>query len=208
MTGVQTCALPISLTLGDNRRVDFSQSMIFMTSNLGAAEMTALAEPRLGFHVACSGDGASKAKLNGKITTTGIAAARRRFTPEFMNRLDHIVVFRSLGTPELRRIIDIELDIVQQRIGVAAQGNPFSIHVTASAKEFLLAEGTDVRYGARPLKRAIERLLVHPLSNLMATGQVRRGDYIRVSHAQDAPGLLFSRETKAQQAWVVGCEAA
>ena len=87
-----------TLTLGDNRRVDFSQSMIFMTSNLGAAEMTALAEPRLGFHVACSGDGASKAKLNGKITTTGIAAARRRFTPEFMNRLDHVVVFRSLGT--------------------------------------------------------------------------------------------------------------
>ena len=133
-----------TMTLGDNQRVDFSQSMIFMTSNLGAAEMTALAEPRLGFHVACSGDGASEAKLNGKITTTGIAAARRRFTPEFMNRLDHIVVFRSLGTPELRRIIDIELDIVQQRIGAAAQGNPFSIDVTASAKEFLLAEGTDV----------------------------------------------------------------
>jgi len=197
-----------TMTLGDNQRVDFSQCMIFMTSNLGATEMTALAEPRLGFHVACSGDGTSKAKLNGKITMTGIAAARRRFTPEFMNRLDHIVVFRSLGTPELRRIIDIELDIVQQRIDAAAQGNPFSIDVTASAKEFLLAEGTDVRYGARPLKRAIERLLVHPLSNLMATGQIRRGDYIRVSHAQDAPGLLFSRETKAQQAWVVGCEAA
>ena len=197
-----------TLTLGDNRRVDFSQSMIFMTSNLGAAEMTALAEPRLGFHVACSGDGASKANLNGKITTTGIAAARRRFTPEFMNRLDHIVVFRSLGTPELRRIIDIELDIVQQRIDAAAQRNPFSIHATASAKEFLLVEGTDVRYGARPLKRAIERLLVQPLSNLMATGQIRRGDYIRISHAQDAPGLLFSRETEAQQAWVVGCEAA
>ena len=197
-----------TLTLGDNQRVDFSQSMIFMTSNLGAAEMSALAEPRLGFHAACSGDGASEAKMNGKITTTGIAAARRRFTPEFMNRLDHIIVFRSLGIPELRRIIDIELDIVQRRIGVAAPDNPFSINVTASAKEFLLAEGTDARYGARPLKRAIERLLVHPLSNLMATGQIRRGDYIRVSHALDAPGLLFSRETKAQQAWVVGCEAA
>ena len=167
-----------TLTLGDNRRVDFSQSIIFMTSNLGAAEMSALAEPRLGFQVACSGDGASTAKMNGKITTTGIAAARRRFTPEFMNRLDHIVVFRSLGTPELRRIVDIELDIVQQRIGAAAQGNPFSIHVMGNAKEFLLSEGTDVRYGARPLKRAIERLLVHPLSNLMATGQIRRGAFV------------------------------
>jgi ATP-dependent Clp protease ATP-binding subunit ClpA len=197
-----------TLTLGDNQRVDFSQTMIFMTSNLGAAEMSALAEPRLGFHAACSGDGASNAKLNGRITTTGIAAARRRFTPEFINRLDHIVVFRSLGTPELRRIIDIELDIVQQRIGAAARSNPFSIKVTASGKEFLLSEGTDVRYGARPLKRAIERLLVHPLSNLMATGQIRRGDCIRVSPAQDASGLLFSREIEAQQAWGVGCEAA
>src|SRR5208283_2547373 len=183
-----------TLTLGDNQRVDFSQSMIFMTSNLGAAEMNTLAEPRLGFHVACSGDGASKAKLNSKITTTGIAAARRRFTPQFMNRLDHIVVFRSLGTPELRRIIDIELDIVQQRIGVAAQGNPFSIHVTPSAKEVLLSEGTDVRYGARPLKRAIERLLVHPLSNLMASGQIRRGDTIRVSHAGCTPPAVLARD--------------
>ena len=197
-----------TLTLGDNQRVDFSQSMIFMTSNLGAAEMSSLAEHRMGFPVACSGDGASKAKLNGKITRMGIAAARRRFTPEFMNRLDHIVVFRSLGAPQLRRIIDIELDTVQQRIIAAAQGNPFSIHVTANAKEFLLSEGTDIRYGARPLKRAIERLLVYPLSNLMATGQIRRGDYIRVSRAQDAAGLLFSRETKTQQAWGAGCEAA
>ena len=197
-----------TLTLGDNRRVDFSQSMIFMTSNLGAAEMSALAAPRLGFHVACSGDDASKAKLNGKITTTGIAAARRRFTPEFMNRLDHIVVFRSLGTPELRRIVDIELDIVQERIRAAARDNRFFLAVKESAKEFLVTEGTDVRYGARPLKRAIERLLVHPLSNLMASGQIRRGDRIRVSHPQDAPSLLFSRETQTEQAWGVASQAA
>ena len=197
-----------TLTLGDNRRVDFSQCMIFMTSNLGAAEMSALAAPRLGFHVSCSGDGASKTKLNGSLTATGIAAARRRFTPEFMNRLDHIVVFRSLGAPELRRIVDIELDLVQQRITAAAQDDPFYLHVTASAKDFLLSEGTDVRYGARPLKRAIERLLVHPLSNLMATRQIRRGDHIRVSHAQDSPGLLFSRETEVEQACGVSSLAA
>ena len=197
-----------TMTLGDNRRVDFSQSMIFMTSNLGAAEMTALAEPRLGFHVACSADVASEAKLNGKITTTGIAAARRRFTPEFINRLDHIVVFRSLGTPELRRIVDIELDLVQDRIHAAAGDNRFLLTVRESAKDFLVTEGTDVRYGARPLKRAIERLLVHPLSNLMASGQIRRGDRIRVSHPQDAPSLLFSRETQAEQAWSVASQAA
>src|SRR4029453_12455784 len=149
-----------------NRRVDFSQTMIFMTSNLGAAEMSAPEAPRLGFHVAGSGDDTGKKKVNGKIATTGVAAARRRFTPEFINRLDHIVVFRSLGTPELRRIVDIELDLVQQGIRAAARDNRFFLAVTESAKEFLVAEGTDERYGARPLKRAIERLLVHPLSNL------------------------------------------
>jgi ATP-dependent Clp protease ATP-binding subunit ClpA len=125
-----------------------------------------------------------------------------------MNRLDHIVVFRSLGTPELRRIIDIELDLVQQRIRAAAQDNRFFLDVTDCAKEFLVAEGTDERYGARPLKRAIERLLVHPLSNLMASRQIRRGDCIRVSHAQDAPSLLFSRETETEQAWGIGCRKA
>jgi ATP-dependent Clp protease ATP-binding subunit ClpB len=196
-----------TLTLGDNRRVDFSQSMIFMTSNLGAAEMSALATPRLGFHAACSGDGAGKA-LHGKIAAMGVAAARRRFTPEFINRLDQIVVFKSLGTAELRRIIDIELQFVQERIHAAAQENRFFIAVSESAREFLLAEGTDARYGARPLKRAIERLLVQPLSNLMASKQIRRDDYVRVSHVQDAPSLLFSLETQAEQAWGVVSQAA
>ena len=196
-----------TLTLGDNRRVDFSRCMIFMTSNLGAAEMSDLAAPRLGFHSACSGD-SGKTKLNGRIMSTGIAAARRRFTPEFINRLDHIVVFKSLGSPELRRIIEIELNNVQQRIHDAAQDAQFHLAVTESAKEFLLAEGTDVRYGARPLKRAIERLLVHPLSNLMASRQIRRGDSIRVSHVHDAPSLLFSRDAEVEQAWGVGRQAA
>jgi len=189
-----------TLTLGDNRRVDFTNSMIFMTSNLGAAEMSVLMAPRLGFHVAGAGDGG---ELNEKITATGVAAARRRFTPEFINPLDHVVVFRSLGTPELRRIINPELELVQQRIRVAAQDAQFHLTVTDSAKEFLLAEGTDARYGARPLKRAIERLLVHPLSNLMASRQIRRGDHIRVSHVQDAPNLRFSREAETEQAYGV-----
>jgi ATP-dependent Clp protease ATP-binding subunit ClpB len=197
-----------TLTLGDNRRVDFSQSIIFMTSNLGAAEMSALSAPRLGFHVADSSDEAGKAELNGKVTAAGVSAARRRFTPEFINRLDHIVVFRSLGMTELRRIVDIELNGVQQRIRAAAGDNRFVLDVTGSAREFLVAQGTDERYGARPLKRAIERLLVHPLSNLMASRQIRRGDRIRVSHLQDARSLLFSREAQVEQAWGVASQAA
>ena len=74
------------------------------------------------------------------------------------------------------QIVDIELELVQQRIQIAAGNKPFFVDVTDSAKEYLLVEGTDFRYGARHLKRAIERLLVQPLSNLMASGQIRRGD--------------------------------
>jgi ATP-dependent Clp protease ATP-binding subunit ClpB len=183
-----------TLTLGDNRRVDFSSTMVFLTSNLGATEMSSLLTPRLGFHVPSVEDPSHNAKLGARISNAGVAAARRKFTPEFINRLDKIVVFKSLGNEELRRIIDIELEMVQQRIQAAAIGKPFLVNVTDSARTFLLKEGTDFRYGARPLKRAIERLLVQPLSNLMATSQIQRGDRIRVSHSEGSLLLSFSRE--------------
>src|SRR4030081_3002424 len=153
-----------TLTLGDNHKVDFSAAMVFLTSNLGAAEMSSLVSPRLGFHAPSSEDTGNNAKLSARISGAGIAAARRKFTPEFINRLDKIVVFKSLGVEELRRIVDMELEMVQQPIQAPAGSKPFLVDVTDSAREFLLVEGTDFKYGARQLKRAIERLLVHPLS--------------------------------------------
>ena len=196
-----------TLTLGDNRKVDFSAAMVFLTSNLGAAEMSSLVSPRLGFHAYALDDDGVNAKLSARISSAGIAAARRKFTPEFINRLDNIVVFKSLGNEELRRIIDIELEMVQQRVQTAAPSNPFLFNVTDAAREFLLAEGTDVRYGARHLKRAIERLLVQPLSNLIASGQIHCGDCIRVSHEGRSDVLVFGREP-AVQAWEVAGHAA
>src|SRR6266446_4309852 len=136
-----------TLTLGDNRKVDFSAAMVFLTSNLGAAEMSSLLSPRLGFHVPSPEDTGSHAKLSARISSAGIAAARRKFTPEFINRLDNIVVFKSLGREELRRIVDIELEMVQQRIQAAAANKTFLVNVTDTAREFLLVEGTDFRYG-------------------------------------------------------------
>lgn len=197
-----------TLTLGDNRRVDFSATMVFLTSNLGAAEMNALVAPRLGFHAPSFEDAGCNARLNARISDAGIAAARRKFTPEFINRLDRIVVFKPLGSEELCRIVDIELELVQQRIQAAAGSKPFLVEITDSAKEFLLAEGTDFRYGARHLKRAIERLLVQPLSNLMASNQIRSGDRIRVSHDGAAARLLFARQLESAQAWGIASRAA
>src|SRR6202162_3732317 len=189
-----------TLTLGDNRRVDFSAAMIFLTSNLGAAEMSSLVSPRLGFHAPSLDDTGSNAKLSARISGAVIAAARRKFTPEFINRLDNIVVFKSLGNEELRRIVDIELEMVEQRIQTAAANKPFLVQVTDTAREFLLVEGTDFRYGARHLKRAIERLLVQPLSNLMASGQIQRGDCILVSHEHGSAGPVVWRGTRGRQA--------
>src|SRR6204780_4030320 len=173
-----------TLTLGDNRKVDFSKAMIFMTSNLGASEMSSIMAPKLGFG---SSDARIQAttgvfdeKMTGKIARSGLEAARKKFTPEFMNRLDKIVTFQPLGTDQLRKILDIELNQVQQRIFNTANDRAFVFTLSDASKGFLLDEGTDMKYGARHLKRAIERLLVHPMSNLIATDQVGGGDWVRV----------------------------
>jgi len=189
-----------TLTLGDNRRVDFSRAMIFMTSNLGAAEMGSIIRPRLGF-------GASEVErrravgevedgLQGKINRAGLEAARRKFTPEFMNRLDRVVVFRPLEIADLKRILTIELNMLQERIFNSAQTTPFVFNVTEPAKDFLLREGTDIKYGARHLKRTIERSLVHPLSNLIASGQIHNGDLIQVDFDSAVGALTFTKEAE------------
>jgi ATP-dependent Clp protease ATP-binding subunit ClpB len=187
-----------TLTLGDNRKVDFSRALIFMTSNLGATEMSALVNPRLGFCTAESSrqaqNGTVDDKLNGKMMRTGVEAARRKFTPEFINRLDKIVTFKPLGSPELRRILDIELNMVQQRIFNTSPDRSFVFKTSDAAKDFLLQEGTDLKYGARHLKRAIERLLVQPMSNLIATDQVRGGDCVNVDFDAVSNALTFVKE--------------
>ena len=196
-----------TLTLGDNRRVDFSQAMIFMTSNLGAAEMSSILRPNLGFaagemdrqHAA----GIVDDKLSDKISRAGVEAARRKFTPEFMNRIDKTVVFHPLGQPELRKILGLELNMVQQRIFSSSNGAPFVFSLTDSAKDFLLREGTDIKYGARHLKRAIDRNLVHSLSNLIATEQVRGGDLVRVDYDGVLSRLTFFKEAEDMPAYAM-----
>jgi len=187
-----------TLTLGDNRKVDFSRAMIFMTSNLGASEMSALVSPKLGFHqaTAASQPCVPDEQLAKKISRSGVEAARRKFTPEFMNRIDKVVVFKPLGEAELRRILDLELGQVQQRVMLSPAEKSFVFTVSDAGKNFLLQEGTDIKYGARHLKRAIERLLVHPLSNLMATSQVASGDWIQADFDAERSSLVFMKEAE------------
>src|ERR1700732_2618695 len=179
-----------TLTLGDNRRVDLSQTVIFMTSNLGANEITDLMGGGYGFIK--SGD-KPQTNIDQKVERTAVEAARRKFSPEFMNRLDKLVVFRQLKRPELETVLDIELGLVQKRVLDTAT-NKFLFRVTDSGRNFLLQEGTDQRYGARHLKRAIERFLVYPLANLLATQQVNLGDLVRVDWDGIKKELTFVRE--------------
>ncbi len=181
-----------TLTLGDNRRVDLSQCIIIMTSNVGAGEMTNMVEGGLGFaSKAIQVDGA----FDDKISRTAVDAARRKFSPEFMNRIDKSVVFRTLRAEHLQQILEIELGMVQQRILMASSANQFVFSCTPKVKSFLLHEGTDPKYGARHLKRAIERHIVFQLANLVATGQVRLGDFIRIDMTPEGK-LMFVKEAE------------
>jgi ATP-dependent Clp protease ATP-binding subunit ClpA len=168
--------------------------MIFMTTNLGASEMNALTLPRFGFQTA-KHEPATEVdeNLTLRMVNSGVEAARRKFTPEFMNRIDKIAVFRPLGRHELLCILNLELAQLQRRILHTSAEKPFVFRATDAAKTFLLTEGTDVRYGARPLKRAMERLLVHPLSNLIASNQVGAGDWIELGFDDKEQKLSFAK---------------
>ena len=196
-----------TLTLGDNRRVDFSRALIFMTSNLGASEMGAMMNPNMGFAASeiqkLREAGNVDEKLSAKVSKAGVEAARRKFTPEFMNRIDKTVVFHPLGQQELRKILDLELNLLQQRLFNSPNAAPFGFSLTDGAKEYVLREGTDLKYGARHLKRAIERALVHPMSNLIATAQVRTGDLIKIDFDPGLNRIIFFKEAEDVPAYAL-----
>lgn len=182
-----------TLTLGDNRRVDLSCSMIFMTSNLGGREIANLTNDRLGF--ASNIQSKTQFRMNERIERVASEAAKRRFAPEFLNRVDKLVVFHPLRTDQLQQILDIEVQTVRRRVSEA--GNvKFDFQLTEQARTFLLSEGTDSAYGARHLKRAIERHIVYPLATLVATEQVRLGDVISIDWEGAGSELQFTKETE------------
>jgi ATP-dependent Clp protease ATP-binding subunit ClpB len=179
-----------TLTLGDNRRVDLSQTVIFLTSNLGGGEISELMNGGMGF---VQPTDKPVSGMDQKVERTAVEAARRKFSPEFMNRLDKVVVFHPLRREQLEEVLEIELGQVQQRVLETAKGQ-FLFRVTPLGKEFLLQEGTDQRYGARHLKRSIERHVVYPLANLLATDQVHLGDLVCIDWDKSQDRLTFIRE--------------
>jgi ATP-dependent Clp protease ATP-binding subunit ClpB len=187
-----------TLTLGDNRKVDLSQTVIFLTSNLGGGEITELMEGGMGF---IRPKDKPAAGLDAKVERTAVEAARKKFSPEFMNRLDSVVVFHPLKREELEEVLEIELGQVQKRV-LDSTARPFLFRITREGRQFLLQEGTDQRYGARHLKRAIERYVVSPLARLLATAQVQSGDVLLIDRHPSEKGLAFLKERRPSHARV------
>src|SRR5215469_14978903 len=181
-----------TLTLGDNRRVDLSQTVIFLTSNLGGSQIVDLMQGGMGF---IQPNVKPTTGLEEKLERTAVEAARRKFSPEFMNRLDKVVVFHPLKREELDDVLEIELGNVQKRV-LDSTTRPFLFRITEEGREFLLQEGTDQRYGARHLKRAIERYVVCPIARLLATAQVHPGDMLLIDRHPGDKGLAFSRDSE------------
>ena len=181
-----------TLTLGDNQHVDFSRTVIVMTSNLGGREISELISGKIGFAPAHFSLNTGETEVEEKIYHTALEAARRKFSPEFMNRIDKVVVYRPLKQYHLRQIVDLELQAVQDRI-MHSVGAKFVLQCSDAAKDMLLREGLDFRYGARHVKRSIERFLVYPLSSLIATEQMQSGDVVYVDIGDKRSKLVFMK---------------
>jgi ATP-dependent Clp protease ATP-binding subunit ClpB len=181
-----------TLTLGDNTRVDFSRTIIVLTSNLGAREMSEMVTGGVGF-TSLSSSREAEPDLDQKLYRIAMEAARRRFSPEFMNRIDKTVVFRSLKQDYLNQILELEMKHVQQRI-LRGNSPKFLFQCSDAARTFLLDEGYDSKYGARHLKRGVERFLVSPLANLIANGQIQACDLINIDLDQQHRKLTFAKE--------------
>lgn len=181
-----------TLTLGDNHKVDLSRTIIVMTSNLGAEQMSRLAHGGIGFTSSAHADAVRQ--TDKRMESVALTAAKHYFSPEFMNRLDKVVVFHGLSAAQLNEILEIELQQVQDRIRSLQPANGFTFTCAAETKAFLIREGTDAKYGARPLKRAIERHLVLPLARLMSTNQIAASDNVTVDILPDKDELVFLKE--------------
>jgi ATP-dependent Clp protease ATP-binding subunit ClpB len=175
------------LTLGTNKEVDLSSCFIFLTSNIGSRSVSEILAPPLGF---ATGRGEPDARVHQRIEDAVLWKARRTFSPEFLNRLDHQIVFHRLNGGQLERILDIELAKIEQRL--ARRGEPICFSYTTRARQRLLTEGTDPEHGARPLKRVLERRIVFPLARLIASRQLTGGESVTIDWREEAAEAEFN----------------
>jgi len=174
------------LRLGDNTTVNFEKSLVFLTSNLGAREMMREINPDFGFQ---SVKAAERSDLTSKLQNIAVVAVRKRFSPEFVNRIDCIITYQPLTPESLAAILDQQITDLQSHVNTRLGNRSFTLDVPFETRQFLLQRGTSAEYGARELNRTIHRFLTQPLATLVATNQVNPGARVRVEVSQDREKL-------------------
>lgn len=176
------------LRLGDNTTVNFERSLIFLTSNLGSRGMMKEIRPDFGFEA-----GVAKLRDVGrKLESIGLAAVRKKFSPEFVNRIDQVITYRPLGDDALAEILDQHIEELRRHVYNRLGPRAFSIEVPAGSREFLLRKGVSAEYGARELKRTLQRHVTQPLAALVAGGRIEPGASLCLD-LDDAEEALFVR---------------
>jgi ATP-dependent Clp protease ATP-binding subunit ClpC len=176
------------LTDSLGRRVDFRNTIIIMTSNIGVRDLKDFGTG-IGF--------ATKSRTDNQdeiVKSTIQNALKKTFSPEFLNRLDDVIVFNSLSRDDIHKIIDIALGRLIARITNIG----YNISLTDKAKDFLSEKGYDQQYGARPLNRAIQKYVEDPLAEEILKGDVQEGDTIVVDYSGEGEVLSFSRTNKEE----------
>jgi len=182
------------LRLGDNSTVSFEKSLVFLTSNLGSREMLREINPEFGFQ---SAQHIERADLIGKLQSIGLVAVRKRFSPEFVNRIDCIITYQPLSQEALAAILEHQIADLQSHVNTRLGDRSFTLEISSETRQFLLEKGTSAEYGARELNRTIHRFLTQPLATMVATNQVSAGAKVRVDVA-DPPEKLSIRALEAE----------
>jgi ATP-dependent Clp protease ATP-binding subunit ClpA/ActR/RegA family two-component response regulator len=175
------------LRLGDNSIVNFEKSLVFLTSNLGAREMMREISPDFGFQSAASG--ANREDVTAKLQNVALVAVRKKFSPEFVNRIDHVITYQPLNAESFAAITDHEIDSLQNHVNTRLGSRCFAIEVPFETRQWLIERGTSPEYGARELKRTIHKHLTQPLATLVAKNQIDAGTRMRVLVSPDKESL-------------------
>jgi CheY-like chemotaxis protein len=176
------------LRLGDNTHVNFENSIIFLTSNLGADQMMKELRPNFGFQSAVRGE---RSDLEGKLDSIGLTSVRKKFSPEFVNRIDRVITYHPLDDQALNSILDLQLEKMQAHISRRLGDRAFSVSLSGDSRDFLLRKGTSPEYGARELNRTIHRELMQPLASMVVSGQVANGAQVSVDLAPSGDRLVM-----------------
>jgi ATP-dependent Clp protease ATP-binding subunit ClpA len=185
------------LRLGDNTTVNFERSMIFMTSNLGSRTMMDEIRPNFGFE---AGIGKQRSDLGHKLESIGLAAARRKFPPEFLNRVDRVITYYPLDEESLSEILDQHIEEFRRHVSTRLGPLGFDLQVPPETRRAILRKGASVEFGARELKRTLHRHLTEPLAALVAEGGIAPGSSVCLVFDEQEDRLSLQMEAGAAMA--------